>query len=235
MTVELVTFALFAFTAGAVTFFAPCAYPLLPGYVAYFLGDGSAVTSPLLTRLRRALVVSAAVCLGFALVYLALVGILLLLGSRLLQHVILLELVVGSVLIVLGIHMAISATSPFGYHVRLPVRRRSSLSYVFFGVLYAAAAAGCTAPIFLGVAGVSLGGGPALTIVGFGSYAVGMSALMVGITVLVALGRGAVLRRVTDNMDVITRFAGVLLILAGGAQLYLFAFRYNGLEALGLV
>ena len=29
----------FAFSAGVATFFAPCAYPLLPGYVAFYLGD----------------------------------------------------------------------------------------------------------------------------------------------------------------------------------------------------
>jgi cytochrome c biogenesis protein CcdA len=29
----------FALSAGAATFFAPCAYPLLPGYVAFYLGD----------------------------------------------------------------------------------------------------------------------------------------------------------------------------------------------------
>ena len=48
-----------AFSAGAATFFAPCAFPLLPGYVGYYLGktgDGTP-DGPLSTRLGRAAVV----------------------------------------------------------------------------------------------------------------------------------------------------------------------------------
>lgn len=69
---------------------------------------------------------------------------------------------------------------------------------------------------------------------GLGSYAAGMATLMVAVTVLSAVGRGAVVRRLSAKAGHITRLAGVLLVLAGGAQLYLFLFRFDGLARLGL-
>lgn len=231
MALELVGFASFAFTAGAATFFAPCAYPLLPGYVAYFVGrddDRPAVAGP-----WRAALVGLQVVVGFALVYVALAGVVVVAGSRALADVVVLELVVGTVLVVLGAGMALGRPiAPDGV-VRLPERRRTATGFVLFGVCYATAAAGCTAPVFLAVAGVSAQGGPLAALVGLGSYAAGMGALMVAVTVASSLGRTAALDRLPDP-DRVSRAAGVLLILAGVAQLGLFFGRYDGLSVLGL-
>ena len=92
------------------------------------------------------------------------------------------------------------------------------------GVAYAAAAAGCTAPLFLAVAAA----------LGVGGYAAGMSTLLLAVTVLTALGRDAVLDRLDPGGDRVQRLAGLLLLLAGAAQLYLFVFRYDGLVRLGV-
>lgn len=224
--------ATFAFSAGAATFFAPCSYPLLPGYVAYFVGVGDAGTDAVWSRVWRAVAVSGYVLLGFAVVYAALAGIVAALGTRVLADAVLVEPVVGLVLILLGVAMALGIHRSVG-HVRLPERQRSRRGFVLFGIVYAVAAAGCTAPLLLGVAGASLQGGPATTVLGLGSYAVGMASLMITVTVLSAVGRDAVLRRLSTRTGQITRLAGVLLVLAGGAQLYLFLFRFDGLARLG--
>lgn len=250
MTPELVGFASFAFTAGALTFFAPCAYPLLPGYVAYFLGrgegehggggddvgdavggdgtGGGAGASP-----WRAAVVGLHVVTGFALVYVALGGIVALAGSRALADLVLLELVVGSGMVVLGAGMALGYRVVPAAAVRFPARRRTAPGFVLFGVAYAAAAAGCSAPVFLGVVAAAAGSGPVAAAVGLGSYAAGMGSLLVAVTVLTALGRTAVLDRL-PSPDRLARVAGVLLVLAGLAQLWLFVFRYDGLSRLGV-
>ena len=44
----------FALVLGGSTFFAPCAYPLLPGYLAYFLGNAESADSRLGTVARAA-------------------------------------------------------------------------------------------------------------------------------------------------------------------------------------
>lgn len=263
----------FAFSAGLGTFFAPCAYPLLPGYVSFYLGetasgddesvraasDGGAPGESVPTggvgtgrvadklagllaivvpdryapRLVRAAAVGTVVSLGFFLVYGILAGITAALGSRILGSISVLELVVGVILIVVGSAAALGYDLPTPT-VQLPERRRSVGGFFGFGVLYAAAAAGCTAPIFVGVGVQAVAAGPAVAVATFSAYAAGMSLLMVAVTVASALGRDTLLTRVAGRTDLIERVMGVLLVVAGIVQLYFFLFRFDGLRVLGL-
>ncbi|GAB3034004.1 cytochrome c biogenesis CcdA family protein [Natronobiforma cellulositropha] len=234
MSVETASLATLALSAGVLTFFSPCSYPLLPGYVAYFIGAGSDSRTAG-TQLRQALVVSVCVCLGFALVYAAVIAVLFTLGSRLLWNLLLLEFVVGSLLVGLGLSLAISPSSRSWITVPLPRRRRSYASYVSFGVVYAAAAVGCTAPVFLSIATLSLNQGPEGIVVGLGSYALGMSALLLLVTLLASVGRLTLLSTLSNDPTRLLRLTGVLLALAGAYQLYLFFFRYDGASLLPLV
>lgn len=260
--VDAVALVAFAFTAGAVTFFAPCAYPLLPGYVAYYLGESSdgpdkwranggvptargrvtghvaagaraVLPDPVAGRVARAFIVSLVVSAGFFLVYALLAGVVAAAGAQLLADISILELVVGVLLVVIGGSMAAGRDIP-APRIRLPARRRSTGGYFCFGVLYAAAAAGCTAPLFVGVALKALAAGAGMSLLTFGAYAAGMSVLMMAVTVATALGRGALVNRFTGQMDRIHRAAGVLLVLAGLVEIYLFLFRFDGLAMLGL-
>lgn len=233
-----------AFSAGVATFFAPCAYPLLPGYVAYFLGgedepstrDGR-LPAAALSRLRRAAVVALVVSAGFFLVYAVLAGLIAAAGASALplQQISVLELVVGAALIALGVAMALGRVEMGQLHVALPERRRSVGGYFVFGVVYAAAAAGCAAPVFVGVATFAVSAAsPALAVAMFGAYALGMVLLLFLVTALAALGRGTLLRGLSGRSGLLTRLAGVVIAAAGVVQVYLFLFRFGGLELLGL-
>lgn len=224
----------FAFTAGAATFFAPCSFPLLPGYVGYYLGQTDGDTDPIGSRLRRAGVVGLLTSLGFFVVYAALAGVVVAIGTRALTNISILELIIGALLIPLGAAMALGRFDPSSFHVQLPERRRSPIGFFLFGVGYAAAAAGCTAPVFIGVASLGLSSGPVGALATLGTYALGMSVLMVGVTLLSALGKDAILRRASRNTGRISQVAGVLLVVAGVVQIYLFLFRFDGLRILGL-
>jgi cytochrome c-type biogenesis protein len=224
----------FAFSAGVATFFAPCAYPLLPGYVAFYLGDAEGL-APLGGRLRRAALVGGLASAGFFAVYAALAGVVAAVGTRALRGVAVLELAVGALLVVLGAAMAAGAVSPSVLHVRLPNRERSKSGFFAFGVVYAVAAAGCTAPIFVAIAGVALSGGPAGAVLTFAAYAGGMALLMVLVTGLIAAGRDGVVGRLAGKSALVARAAGVLLVVAGLAQVYLYLFRFGGLRQLWLV
>jgi len=224
----------FAFTLGTFTFFAPCAFPLLPGYVAFFVGregGGEAPGSPL-AQVRRAAVVGLLASLGVLLVFAVLAAVAAAVGTQLLTHVTVLEGVVGVVLVGVGAAMALGRLDPGAVHVPLPERRRGPLAYVLFGVVYAGAAAGCTAWMFIGVATIALTSGPVGAVAVFGAYAAGMVLLLVGVTLLAALGRGALLRHVTRRTDRLTRVAGVVLVLAGLVQLYFFVVVFDGLAPL---
>ncbi len=225
----------FAFAAGAATFFAPCAFPLLPGYVAYYLGRGDGgETAPLPTRLGRAVGVGGLASLGFFVVYGLLAGVVASLGAGALADIATLELLVGGLLVVLGLAMASGRFDPT-LHVRLPERRRSAGGFFLFGVVYGVAAAGCTAPIFVGLALVALGSGPLGAAVVLGSYAAGMATLMVAVTLLSAIGRAGLLRTLSRNTGRVSRLAGSLLALAGVAQIYLFVFDFDYLGILRLL
>ena len=221
----------FALALGGSTFFAPCAYPLLPGYLAYFLGNAESANSRLGT-VARAAGVGLLVSLGFWLVYATLGGVVLTVGTAALRDIVLVELLVGPLLVVLGGAMALGR-SP-SVRIPLPERRRSALGFVLFGVVYAVAAAGCTALLSFSVVAVSLTNDPVLGLWTLLAYVVGMSLVMVAVSVAAGLGRGALLRRLSTHTGRIERVAGLLLAVAGLAQVYLFLFEFDGLRLLGL-
>lgn len=224
----------FAFTAGAGTFFAPCAFPLLPGYVAYYLGRGDeSEVTPTPARLARAVVVGAFASLGFFAVYGLLAGIVASLGAGALADIAVLEPVIGGLLVLLGLATASGRFDP-SLGVSLPERRRSAGGFFLFGVVYGVAAAGCTAPLFVGLALFALGSGPIGAAVILGSYAAGMATLMLAVTVLSAVGRAGLLRTFSRNTGRVSRLAGALLALAGLAQIYLFVFDFDYLGVLRL-
>lgn len=224
----------FAFTAGAATFFAPCSFPLLPGYVSYYLGRSTGAADSRRVQLRRAGLVGLITSLGFFIVYGALTSVVVVAGTQALTNISVLELIVGSLLVLLGGAMATGRAKPGTGHLQLPERSRSPSDFLLFGMLYAAAAAGCTAPIFIGISTLALSAGPIGAVVTLGAYATGMSVFMLIVTGLSALGRDAILKRVSRKTGQITRVAGVLLVVAGIVQIYLFLFEFGGLGLLGL-
>ncbi|MFW5924282.1 MAG: cytochrome c biogenesis protein CcdA [Halanaeroarchaeum sp.] len=244
----------YAFGLGVAAFFSPCAFPLLPGYVSYYLaqstvGDGretaddrhrlAFLPDALPRRLGRAALVGVLVSVGFFAVFGAFAALFVLAQDQLyrygvLDKVVLLELVVGLVLVTMGGAMA-GGWKFSTVTVKLPERRRSAAGYVAFGVLYSLAAAGCTAGLFVGVTLRALAQGPVAILATLASYAAGMSALMVAVTVATALGRDVVVRHLVKRTGTIYRVGGVLLVAAGFYEIYLFVVEYDGLEMLGLV
>jgi cytochrome c-type biogenesis protein len=223
----------FAFSLGTATFFAPCALPLLPGYVAYFLGQDGESRDSLGGRVWSGLVVAAITSLGLLSVFGVLAAVAVLVGERVLRNVAVLELVAGVVLVVLGAGMLTGRLSGLSVRVRLPERRAGPVGYFSFGVVYAAAAAGCTGPLFIGLVSLALAN-PLSAVSLLSAYAAGMVSLLVAVTLATALGREALVRRVTASGERVTRFAGGVLVLAGIVQLYFFFVVFDGVQGLAL-
>jgi cytochrome c-type biogenesis protein len=224
-----------AFSAGTATFFAPCAFPLLPGYLSYFLGDtvsasaAETPTRPFTDRVRgpltRAGLVGVAASLGITLVYVGLAGTTAALGARALADIAILEVVVGGLFVVAGTAMA-AGWKVSRSVVRLPKRRRSVVGFFVFGVLYAGAAAGCTAPLFLAVVARGLTAGPLVGVGIAAAYAAGMSAVLVVVTGVSAVGSSSLVSALAGHTERIYRVAGGLLALAGAAELYYYAYGF---------
>lgn len=226
----------FAFSLGVATFFAPCALPLLPGYVAYFVGQSGesdrVVGDSVMARLGRGLVVTAVTGLGVVAVFALLAAVAVTLGTRILRNVAVLELVAGVALVGLGAALVTDRLPNPSVHLRLPERRRGPVGYFSFGALYAAAAAGCTGPLFVGVATLALSN-PTHAVPIFGAYAAGAVSLLGLVTLSTALGRTALVNRFSASSERVTRLAGLALIGAGLVQLYYFLVVFDGLAGLG--
>lgn len=206
-----------AFTAGLVATVNPCGFAMLPAYLSYFMGSDSDVPLSRSASLTRGLVVGSVVSSGFLAVF-GLSGLLLTLGLQSLTDVLpWLALVIGVVLGVLGIAMI----RGFYLNVRLPgirgaAKERNLRSLFLFGVSYAIASLSCTLPVFLSLVPVTLSqqtlvGGVATFVV----YGLGMSTVLVFLTLAMSLGRTSIVRWMRSSARYINTVSGVILLAAG--------------------
>lgn len=213
----------FALVAGFATFFSPCAYPLLPGYVAFYVSHTDGEGSTLGGAITRGLVAGAGVLATFT----VLMGLAFWIGHRALEGVTIFEVLVGLLLVFFGVLVVVDRVPSLS--VALPKRRSSVLGFGIFGAGYALAAAGCVAPIFLGVVARAVSLEPMAAALVIGTYAGSVTLLMVSVTVATGMGLLAGSGLFAPYMGTIKRLAGVAMILAGVGQLYLVFVIYGGL------
>ncbi|ELK48020.1 MULTISPECIES: cytochrome c biogenesis CcdA family protein [Haloferax] len=201
----------FAVSAGVATFFAPCAYPLLPGYVGYYLSSEEA-------DLGGAVVRGAVASLAALVVLGAIGSALAVVGGRIASHLALLEPLVGAALVGFGVLM-FTGRAP-SLHVVLPEYRSSVTGFAVFGGVYGLAAAGCVVPIFLGVVTQSLALPTAQAVVSLGAYAAAAALPLSVVTVAAALG-GDRIRSLSGYVGSVQKAAAVVMVLAGLWQIWL--------------
>jgi cytochrome c biogenesis protein CcdA len=206
---------LLALTAGALAAVNPCGFALLPAYLALFVvGDDGRRTA-----VGRALLLTAAMTLGFLAVFAAF-GLVLAPAAGLLQrHLPWFTIGLGMLLAVLGGWLLAGRQLPaLPWRVtRAPALRRSWPSMALFGAAYALASLSCTIGPFLaivvsGLRAGSLVAGLAL----FGAYAVGMGLLVGAAALATALARASLLHRIRSAAAVLGRVSGLLLLGTGG-------------------
>ena len=222
-----------AIIAGIASFFSPCAFPLLPSYLAFYGSasgrDGqTAESSP-------ALSLGLAAAAGVITFVLILGGAIALLGSGFgkavsmtdpnpNQGVLWFRGIVGGLLIVLGIAQWFGVNLKPGWADALAWRTRpqrdsargGALTLYLYGFGYTAAGIGCTGPILAGlmVFALSSGGfGSAMT--AFTIYAATMGALMLLVSGLVAASQDTLVHWLKASTPRIKQVTSVLLVLVG--------------------
>ncbi|MCS7226817.1 MAG: hypothetical protein NZ821_07490 [Gloeomargarita sp. SKYB31] len=187
----------YAFAAGMVSSVNPCGFFMLPSYLAFYLGTQEAdyATLSVGRRLLRALLVGGAVTLGFVASF-GVVGGVVALGGRWLMSIFpVAGIAIGVGMVGLGIWLLVSHQN-LGIMAasRVVVTPRRTLRNVFlFGMAYAVGSLSCTLPIFLVVVGSALASrGLGASLGQFVSYALGMGAVLILLTVSAALVRDAV-------------------------------------------
>ena len=225
----------FPFSLGMVAAFNPCGFAMLPTYLAYFLGlgtgDGADDPAALLRNVLRALVVGAVLTLGFMAVF-GTVGLLVetvVNQGAIFDRVPYFTVAFGVLVIPLGVAML------FGFNpvLRLPkldkgTGSRELTSVFMFGVSYAVVSLSCTAPLFLTqVVGsftdaTATDGGDRSYLErvvegtsSFLAYAAGMGAVILVLTLALAMARTNVARNMRRVLPWVNRVSGVLLVLAG--------------------
>ncbi len=207
----------FVFSAGFFALFSPCGFPMIPGYVGYYLGTRSYAGKP---------IIEGAVCCSGLLSVFSIVGILAsLFGSLITPYVPSLELLAGVVTFIMGIVLLAGIKLP-----QLPIPRRMQKApkqkgfagLFLYGCLYGLATISCSSPIFLSILTLAISSGAFEAIASFIVYALGMGLPLILITVILAMTKETVHRKITELTSTMQRIAGLILIIVGGYLIYYF-------------
>ena len=207
-----------AFAAGLVATLNPCGFAMLPAYLSYFMGlDGAEQDSDNNASVAQALKVGAVVSSGFLVVF-GTTGLLINAGVRsIIDWIPFVALGVGVVMIVLGIAMFRGFELKIGFlKVEQGANSRDNKSVFTFGVSYALASLSCTLPVFLSVVVGSIA--TASFVSGFLTYiayGLGMSALLMALTLAVAFAKQGLVRRLRSMLQYVQKVSAAFLVIAG--------------------
>jgi len=198
----------------------PCGFVLLPAYLTAYLGVADDTDTT--TRVRRALLVGAAVSAGFVAVFIVVGTISRLFSNWLEANAMYAALVIGIALMVMGVRMlggwrprlwVPSLTGGMGQEGSRP---RSVANMFGFGVVYAVASIGCTIGLLTtAILGSFSRHGVLSGIVSVALYGLGMGLFVTTLTVSLAFAKGALVRSGRSVMKVISSVSSALVVLTG--------------------
>jgi cytochrome c biogenesis protein CcdA len=205
-----------AFGAGLVAALNPCGFAMLPAYLALVVrGEGTGA----LTALGRAVAATAAMAVGFVVVFGAF-GLLTVAAAATVQRYLpYVTIVIGIVLVALGIWLLLgrqlTALTPDRLvHQWAPTARLGSM--FGYGLGYAIASLSCTIAPFLAVTGAALQGDSAIgTLSVYLAYAAGFTLVVGVLSVAAALSSAAVAERMRRILPYVNRISGILLVVVG--------------------
>lgn len=210
----------FPFTLGLVAAFNPCGFAMLPVYLSFFLGKNSDDETSTARNILRALKVGVALTAGFVAVFgtFGLITSLLLESFSVEKYSPYVTLVLGVLLVPVGIAMAF-----FGFEPKLSTPRLEQggdsgemVSMFLFGISYAVVSLGCTVGLFIGaVSNVFKSDGFFDGVAVFVAYGLGMGAIIMTLTLGVALARTSIATNMRKVLPWVNRISGVLLVLSG--------------------
>jgi len=215
--------ALFALAAGMASAVNPCGFAMLPAYLGLYLGSGLKEDEKLspARSLGRALVVGGTVSAGFVILF-GIVGAIIGVSASVVSDFIpWLGLAIGGGLVLVGAWMVGGGKLYTGLAARAAGRmgnpnQVSTKGYFMFGLSYGTASLSCTLPIFISVVGIGVAGFSATTVVGnFFLYALGMGLVILGLTLGMAIFKGAIVKLMRKALPFIQPLASGFMVIAG--------------------
>lgn len=213
-----------SFLKGLVAAVNPCAFVLLPTYLAFFLGSEAARPGDQRSTVRRALTVSLSVSAGFMAVFVA-IGLLSEYVTRWIEeNAKYFTLVIGVVFVVGGAVMLTGRKLPISTP-RISFERtgRSVGAMAGYGVAYAVSSISCTLPLFVTT---MVGNGRRD---GFGSgvahvvvYGAGMALIVTALTVALAVANTRLLGALRRGSRHVDGVAAAFVVASGFYLVYYF-------------
>jgi cytochrome c biogenesis protein CcdA len=210
---------IFAFAAGLLSTVNPCGFAMLPAYLSFFMGLHED-DAPRTVVVGRALKIGLIMAAGFTTVF-GTAGLLIRFGGEAIQDSIAnslgwIALVTGAGIVGLGVWLLLGNS----LKVRVPnfrthTRSEGAGAIFTFGISYALASLSCAFPIFAGVVAASFSQNLVAGVGSFFAYAAGMAAVVMLLTVGLALGKDRVVHRLRSASSVFDKVSGVVLVVAG--------------------
>lgn len=217
-----------AVIAGLAAFFSPCAFPVIPSYMSYYL---SVEESSRKHGIRKAIYLGAMAALGLTIVNMG-VGIIVgALGQASFQPDPRLDpLPLLGVRVAAGMAIAILGLMKLAdYSLNIPFLSsmlggvqsfsgdvKPARSVFLYGVTYNMVGVGCTGPILLSLVLYALVVGSYLaTAVAFLAFSMTMAVLMIFVTVLAGFSKNALIRRLGRITPTISKVGGLVMFAVG--------------------
>lgn len=204
-----------AFSFGMVATVNPCALPMLPAYLSWFI-TGDEVARPRTVAIARAAVVALAVSAGFVAVFGAFGALVTAASAEVEQITPYATPVIGAVLAVMGVLLLA------GRAVRLPVPRldrtgggRGLAAMLLYGVSYAVVSVSCSIQLYVAHVATSFGADWGTGLARLGAFALGFTLVITALSMAVVVASGSVgpwVRRASQHVG---RFSGALFLLTG--------------------
>lgn len=228
----------YSFTVGMWGFLNPCGFAMLPAYVAHYLGSEESVERPVIYNVGRSLGLGLAVSAGFITLF-GLFGLLFSLLRKIMGPFLpWIGVVIGLWLVMLGILMLLGKNPlmiPAFEHwagrvsqIKGKVKVKNLTFYYFYGISYGLASLGCALPIFMAAIGYAFTGGWVNGMVQFGAYAMGMSLMMLIVSITTAFSK-ELIRRILPKIMIAFRWVGGVVVIGAGLYLLWYNLIYSGL------
>lgn len=204
-----------AFTFGMLATVNPCALPMLPAYLSWFIsGDESDTTTS--AAVARAGIVALAVSAGFVTVF-GTLGMAVTAASAEVEKITpWITPLVGVTLIVLGGFLLAGRT------LKVPLPRldhtgggRGLVAMFLYGVSYAIVSVSCSIQLFVGHVATSFGEAWTTGLVRLGAFALGFALVLTALSMSVALAQGSVAQHLHRAAPYVGRISGGLFVLTG--------------------
>jgi cytochrome c biogenesis protein CcdA len=205
-----------AYTAGALAFLSPCALPLLPTYISYFMERKEEQF-----RIAQSIYMAISLLGGFLSVFIIIGVIPTFIISEFSRWVWLLTPVIGAMLILLGLITIFTSITERLPRFEIQISGLGEIPFLIYGVAYGAASLGCSLPIFLLVM-LQVSSAQSLTDIAylFISYGLGAATLIIPLTLTLALTKSFIHKWMLNLMPYIKKINGLVLIIAGAYMLF---------------